>query len=247
MIKKPRDADLLLHTRSMSDWENSDSDNESTKDPTWKTVDADADGFDEPTAAPVETIAADDDEAPAVAPAATSSSPSSSSSPPPAAKEEAGSDNINTPKKSSLKKSGEDSTPGKAEVVKQIDSLKDFKIKNMQDVDLMLEKLLKPKLFPEDPEQEPKAKNVHYKMLLLFLDAYMHDLDTNNLEKLQALVDGLQKTREKEATEAEKKRKKELAQEEERLKQEEVEKKKQEAKEKGEEFVDDEDFFAGLM
>ena len=71
-------------------------------------------------------------------------------------------------------------------------------------------------------------------------------LDMSQLEKLKKEVETLQKKQKKEIAEKEKLQRVAALAEEEAAKEAEIEKKKKEAEEKGQDYQDDEAFFAGM-
>jgi len=132
---------------------------------------------------------------------------------------------------------------------KTINSLVDYKITNFKDVEGMLNKFLRPKLYPEEGttgHAKLKAKNAHLKVLSNFCDAKLAQLEMGELEKFQKELTKQIKAKKEEEVKAEKDAVKAEARKVEEEKKAEEERLAKEAAAKGETYINDEDFFAGL-
>ncbi|CAD7932438.1 unnamed protein product [Amoebophrya sp. A120] len=148
--------------------------------------------------------------------------------------------------------------------VQTINSFESFEVKQMQDVEKLITQFLQPKLFPassaENEKQSVKSgttgattnkkgvvsKNAHGKCLSLAVEKQFAKLELKQMEAFQGELTKLITKKKKEEKEAEQNAKKEQVKADLEQKKAEEERLKKEAEEKGEAYVNDEDFFAGL-
>jgi len=128
-------------------------------------------------------------------------------------------------------------------------SWSEFKIKNFKDVEEMINRFLRPKLYPEEGTEGAKkltVKKAHTKVLNTFCDAKLAQLELNEMEKFGKELTKIIKAKKEQEEAAAKEKIRMEAKAADDAKKAEEERLAKEAAAKGEEYVNDEDFFAGL-